>query len=59
VGETRIYFRWFEAGVALSGAVAFAAVGPLRAAFAGLPEVTLVGALMSRTRTPGKLRRRL
>jgi hypothetical protein len=46
VGKTRIYFRWFEAAVALSGAAAFAAVGPLRAAFAGLPEVTLVGALI-------------
>ncbi len=46
MGKTRIYFRWFEAAVALSGAAAFAAVGPLRAAFAGLPELTLVGALI-------------
>jgi hypothetical protein len=46
VGKTRIYFRWFEAGVALSGAVAFAAVGPLRTAFAELPEVTLVATLI-------------
>jgi hypothetical protein len=46
VGKTRIYFRWFEAGVALSGAAAFATVGPLRTAFAGLPEVTLVATLI-------------
>ena len=46
MGKTRIYFRWFEAGVALSGAVALAAVGPLRTAFAGLPEVTLVATLI-------------
>jgi Family of unknown function (DUF6077) len=44
MGKTRIHFRWFEAGVALSGAAAFAAVGPLRGAFAGTPEVTLAGA---------------
>jgi hypothetical protein len=29
VDKTRIYFRWFEAGVALLGGVAFAAVGRL------------------------------
>jgi hypothetical protein len=46
VGKTRIYFRWLEAGVALSGAAAFAAVGPLRTAFAGIPEVTLVATLI-------------
>src|SRR5918995_5317713 len=46
VGKIRIYFRWFEAGVALSGAAAFASVGPLRTASAGLPEVTLVATLI-------------
>jgi hypothetical protein len=40
-GKTRIYFRPFEGGVALLGAAAFAAVGPWRGAFAGLPWVTV------------------
>ena len=40
-GKTRIYFRPFEGGVALLGAAAFAAVGPWRVAFAGLPWVTV------------------
>jgi len=46
VGKTWARFRWFEAGVALSGAAAFAVVGPLRGAFEALPGVPLVGALV-------------
>src|SRR5215216_4865448 len=46
VGKVWARFRWFEAGVALSGAAAFAVVGPLRGAFATLPEVLLVGTLV-------------
>jgi hypothetical protein len=46
VGKNRIYFRWFEAGVALLGGAAFAAVGPLRDAFATLPGVTVACALI-------------
>ncbi|MGH3087285.1 MAG: DUF6077 domain-containing protein [Rubrobacteraceae bacterium] len=38
--------RWFEVGVALLGAAAFAAVGPFRGAFTTLPEVLLVSALV-------------
>jgi uncharacterized protein DUF6077 len=40
-GKNRIYFRWFEAGVVLLGAAAFAAVGPFREVFAALPGVML------------------
>ncbi len=46
VGEPLARLRWFEACVALSGGVAFAAVGPLRGAFTTLPEVVLVGTLI-------------
>jgi hypothetical protein len=46
VVKVRAHFRWFEAGVALSGVAAFAAVGPLRGALATLPEILLVGALV-------------
>ena len=46
MGKAWARFRWFEAGVALSGAAALAAVGPLRGAFALLPEVLLAGALV-------------
>jgi hypothetical protein len=46
VGKTRVFTRWFEAGVVLSGVAAFVAVGPLRGAFAALPAVTLVGTLV-------------
>lgn len=46
MGKNRIYFRWFEAGVALLGVAAFAVVGPLREAFAALPGVTLACALV-------------
>ncbi len=46
MGKAWARFRWFEAGVALSGAAAFAVVGPLRGAFATLPEVLLVGTLI-------------
>jgi Family of unknown function (DUF6077) len=46
VGKAWARFRWFEAGVALSGAAAFAVVGPFRGAFATLPEVLLVGTLV-------------
>ena len=46
VGKTRVFTRWFEASVVLSGIAAFAAVGPLRGAFAALPAVTLVGTLV-------------
>ena len=46
MGKAWARFRWFEAGVALSGAVAFAVVGPFRGAFATLPEVLLVGTLV-------------
>ena len=46
VGKTRVFTRWFEAGVVLLGVAAFAVVGPLRGAFAALPAVTLVGALV-------------
>jgi Family of unknown function (DUF6077) len=42
VGEPWARLRWFESCVALSGGVAFAAVGPLRGAFATLPGVLLV-----------------
>ena len=44
MGKGRRRFLWFEAGVALSGMAAFAAVGPLRGAFATLPEVLLAAA---------------
>lgn len=44
MGKTWARFRWFEAGVALSGAAALAAVGPLRGALATLPAFTLIGA---------------
>jgi len=47
VGKSRVLTRWFEAGVVLSGVAAFAAVGPLRGAFAtSLPGITLTGALV-------------
>jgi hypothetical protein len=46
VGKAWLRFRWFEVGVALSGAAAFAVVGPFRGAFAALPEITLVGTLV-------------
>ena len=46
MGKAWARFLWFEAVVALSGAAAFAAVGPLRGAFAALPEVTLVGTVV-------------
>jgi hypothetical protein len=46
VGKDRVYFQWFEAGVAFSGAAAFAVVGPLKDTFAALPGITLVGALI-------------
>jgi hypothetical protein len=46
VGKAWARFRWFEAGVALSGAAAFAVVGPFRGAFATLPEILLVGTLV-------------
>ena len=46
MGKAWARFRWFEAGVALSGAAAFAVVGPFRGAFATLPEVLLVGTLV-------------
>jgi hypothetical protein len=45
-GKNRIYFRPFEAGVALVGAAAFAAVGPLREVFAALPGVMVACALV-------------
>jgi hypothetical protein len=46
VGKAWARFRWFEAGVVLSGAAAFAVVGPLRGAFATQPQVLLVGTLI-------------
>jgi hypothetical protein len=46
VGKAWARLRWFEAGVALLGAAAFAVVGPLRGIFATLPVVSLVGALV-------------
>src|SRR3712207_5165346 len=46
VGQNRIYFRWFEASLALLGGVAFAAVGPLREAFENLPGIPVAGAFV-------------
>ena len=46
VGKAWAHFRRFESGVALSGAAAFAAVGPFRGAFAAHPQVLLVGTLV-------------
>jgi hypothetical protein len=46
VGKAWARFRWFETGVALSGAAAFAVVGPFRDIFATLPEIPLVGSLV-------------
>jgi hypothetical protein len=46
VGKNRIYFRWFEASLALLGGVAFAAVGPLREAFENLPGIPVAGAFV-------------
>ncbi len=46
MGKAWAHFRWFEAGMALSGAAAFAVVGPFRGAFATLPEIMLVGTLV-------------
>jgi hypothetical protein len=46
VGKNRIYFRWFEAGLALLGGAAFAAVGPWRGAFEALPGLTVAGAFV-------------
>jgi hypothetical protein len=46
VGKGWAHFRWFEAVVALSGAAAFAVVGPFREAFATHPRAFLVGALV-------------
>jgi hypothetical protein len=46
VGKAWTHFRWFEAGIALSGAAAFAVVGPFRGTFATLPEIMLVGTLV-------------
>ncbi len=43
MGKAWAHFRWFEAGIALSGVAAFAVVGPFRGAFATLPEILLVG----------------
>jgi hypothetical protein len=46
VGKAWVRLRWFEVCVALAGGAAFAVVGPLRGAFATLPEVLLVGTLV-------------
>ena len=46
MGEIRTRFRPFEAGVALLGVAALAALGPLRGAFATLPGVTVAAALV-------------
>ena len=46
MGEARSRFRPFEAGVALLGATALAAVGPLRDVFATLPGVLFAAALV-------------
>ncbi|MDQ3793864.1 MAG: hypothetical protein M3341_14840, partial [Actinomycetota bacterium] len=46
VGKNRIYFRWFEASLALLGGVAFAAVGPLREVFENLPGIPVAGAFV-------------
>src|SRR3712207_1502933 len=46
VGKAWVRLRWFEVCVALAGGAAFAVVGPLRGAFAPLPEVLLVGTLV-------------
>ncbi|MDP8947191.1 MAG: DUF6077 domain-containing protein [Actinomycetota bacterium] len=46
MGKAWARLRWFEVCVALVGGAAFAVVGPLRGAFAVLPEVLLVGTLV-------------
>jgi hypothetical protein len=46
VGKTWAHLRWFEATVALSGAAAFAAVGPFRGLFAAHPQALLVATLI-------------
>src|SRR3712207_1976561 len=46
VGKAWVRLRWFEVCVVLAGGAAFAVVGPLRGAFATLPEVLLVGTLV-------------
>ena len=43
MGKGWARFRWFEAGVAVAGVVAFAAVVPLRGALAALPAFTAAG----------------
>ena len=43
LGKNRISFRWFEAGLALLGGAAFAAVGPWREAFETLPGIPVAG----------------
>jgi hypothetical protein len=54
VGKGRINIRWFEAGVALAGIVAFVAIGPFRGVFAAAPGVLLVATLVLFL-TPGTL----
>lgn len=46
MGKVWVYSRWFEAGVALSGAAALAVVGPLKGTLAAFPGITLAGALI-------------
>src|SRR5215217_4346495 len=46
VGKAWARFRWFEAGVALLGAAAFAVIGPLRGVFATQPAVLLLATLV-------------
>ncbi len=45
-GKTRAFDGWFEAGVVLSGVLAFATVGPLRNTFEAVPGVMLAGVLI-------------
>jgi hypothetical protein len=44
VGKGWARFRWFEAGIAVAGVLAIAAVGPLREVLAALPAFTVAGA---------------
>ena len=54
VNKGRIQLRWFEAGVALVVAAAFAVIGPFRGAFASIPGV-MVPATLALFLTPGVL----
>jgi Family of unknown function (DUF6077) len=54
VDKGRIHLRWFEAGVALAGIVAYAVVGPFRDSFTVLPGV-LIAATLVLFLTPGVL----